>query len=291
MLAIRRTTGNRVGFRCRLILAVSILALGAGGCRGPATRTPRPSDTPEGTPAAVIVATLTALAVEGQPTRTLPPTSTAPPTSSHETISTSAPTPTPTAQIAGEEQEESTKETPAAAKQTVTPTPEEETEDKTPTSAATTEPTPTEQTDPSTATPVPSATAEPQNSGEVPGVVTDFRVVYHNGFTQGLVGVYEPGAFPWLDLLVQLGGTWYGPERQPDDGIEAMPLPEGCHWVASGGFGTLPNGEAWWAESGTSGTASLIGPNGEVMVEVPLEITFRSSGGEGSDPGPSPTPT
>jgi hypothetical protein len=123
----------------------------------------------------------------------------------------------------------------------------------------------------------------------------DARVVYHDGFSQGSVGFYEPGAFPWLDLLVQLDGVWYGPERQPGDGIEASPLPEAYRWEATGSFQALANGEAWWTESGTKGTARLVGPGGTVMVELPIEVVFRSGGGGGDggspDPGPQPTPT
>jgi hypothetical protein len=291
MLATRRTAVDRAGFWCWLTLVLSVLTLSAGGCRGLSTRTPEPSPTPQGTPAAVIIATLTALAVEAEPTRVPPPTSTIDPTSSHETVSSSTPTSTPTADAIGGGDDESAMKTATAVQQAVTATATEQVEDETPTSAPTTEPTPTEQSASPTVPPVSSATPEPETSDEPLPVVTDFRVVYHDGFTQGLVGVYEPGSFPWLDLLVQLGGTWYGPERQPDDGIEASPLPEGYHWVASGGFGALPNGEAWWSESGTSGTATLIGPNGEVVVQIPLEVTFRSSGDGGSDPGPPPTPT
>jgi hypothetical protein len=120
----------------------------------------------------------------------------------------------------------------------------------------------------------------------------DARIVFHNGFSEGTMGIYEPGSFPWLDLLVQMGGTWYGPERQPDDGIQAKPLPEGYRWEASGGFGTHPNGEAWWTESGTDGLGRLLSPDGTVLLELPLQIVFRSGGG-GSDSGggPEPTPT
>jgi hypothetical protein len=123
--------------------------------------------------------------------------------------------------------------------------------------------------------------------------VADARVIYHNGFSQDGIGIYERGAFPWLDLLVRLGGTWYGPEREPDDGFQAVPLPEGFRWEAEGGFGTLPNGEAWWAESGTTGTARLVDTSGAVLVELPLQITFRDRGGSGGDGGPGvpPTPT
>jgi hypothetical protein len=70
-------------------------------------------------------------------------------------------------------------------------------------------------------------------------------------------------------------------------------LPEGFRWEAEGGFGTLPNGEAWWAESGTTGTARLVDTSGAVLVELPLQITFRDRGGSGGDGGPGvpPTPT
>lgn len=94
-------------------------------------------------------------------------------------------------------------------------------------------------------------------------------------------------------MLVQLAGdppTWHGPEREPGDGIEVVPLPAGYHWEATGGFEALPNGEAWWAESSLVGTACLIGPGGTVLVEVPLQIAFRSEGGD-LEPGPEPTPT
>jgi hypothetical protein len=127
----------------------------------------------------------------------------------------------------------------------------------------------------------------------MPEQVTDARAIYHNGFSQDGIGIYERDAFPWLDLLVKLEGTWYGPEREPDDGIHAVPLPEGFHWEAEGGFGTLPHGEAWWTESDTTGTARLIDTSGVVLVELPLRIAFRGSGGGGGDgePGVPPTPT
>jgi hypothetical protein len=138
-----------------------------------------------------------------------------------------------------------------------------------------------------------TATVAPASATETPAGVTDARAIYHNGFFQDGIGVYERGAFPWLDLLVRLGGTWYGPEREPDDAFHAMPLPEGFYWEAEGGFGTLPNGEAWWAESGTTGTARLVDTSGAVLVELPLQIIFRKSGSGGGngEPGVPPTPT
>jgi hypothetical protein len=123
--------------------------------------------------------------------------------------------------------------------------------------------------------------------------MVDTRVVYHNGFSQDGIGVYEEGAFPWLDLLVQLGGAWYGPEREPGDGIQAAPLPDGYRWQTAGSFGSLPNGEAWWAESNTEGIARLIGPTGTILVELPLRIMFKSSGSDddGGEQEVHPTPT
>ena len=105
--------------------------------------------------------------------------------------------------------------------------------------------------------------------------------------------MYERGTLPWLDLLVQLGGTWYGPEREPADGIDAVPLPEAYHWETEGAFACLRNGEAWWAESGTEGIARLIGPDGTLLVSVPLRVTFRDSDVSGDAPKTSvpPTPT
>jgi hypothetical protein len=120
----------------------------------------------------------------------------------------------------------------------------------------------------------------------------DAKVVYHNGFAQDGMGKYERGAFPWLDLLVRLGETWYGPEREPDDGIVAQPLPDEYRWEGDGGFGVLPNGEAWWTESATEGVARLIGPSGELVLELPLRIEFSEPGEGGEEvacPPPNPT--
>lgn len=167
-----------------------------------------------------------------------------------------------------------------------------------PTATSEEEPTPTsvppsEQPSSEPSTEVPTATFTAESPTETPVRATDARVIYHNGFSQDGIGVYERGGFPWLDLLVRLGETWYGPEREPDDGFQAVPLPEAFRWEVEGGFGTLPNGEAWWAESGTTGVARLLDTGGEVLVELPLQIIFRDSGrGDGNEePGLSPTPT
>jgi hypothetical protein len=76
-----------------------------------------------------------------------------------------------------------------------------------------------------------------------------------------------------MDLLVQMGGTWYGPERQEDD-ISVAPLPEGYYWTVTNSFATMLNGEAWWTGPGVSGEATLIGPDGSVVVRLPLRIEF-----------------
>jgi hypothetical protein len=129
--------------------------------------------------------------------------------------------------------------------------------------------------------------------------VLEARVIYHDGHNQAGVGIYDGGVLPWMDLLVRLGEDWYGPEREPDDGINALPLPPRYRWEAEGGFGILPNGEAWWTKLATEGTARLIEPTGKVILELPLRVIFRGSGEKGekepepepSSPPPPPLPT
>lgn len=113
-----------------------------------------------------------------------------------------------------------------------------------------------------------------------PPDVTDVQVIYHDGYYDDGAGRYEEGVFPWMDLLARLGNTWCGPERAPLDDIDAQPLPDGLHWECEGGFGCHPNGEAWWTESSNQGMARLIGPSGEVMIEVPLNVDFQGSDNE-----------
>jgi hypothetical protein len=190
-----------------------------------------------------------------------------------------------------------TKETPTAVAVTPLPTDTAEISTRVPsaTPTATRQEEPTATTVPPSESPTqaPTATFTPRPPTATPLRATDARVIHHNGFSQGGIGVHERGAFPWLDLLVRLGGTWYGPEREPDDGIHAVPSPERLRWEAGGDFGTLPNGEAWWTESGTVGTARLVDVDGAVLVELPLQITFRGgrSGGGDGEPGLPPTPT
>jgi len=187
----------------------------------------------------------------------------------------------------------------------MTPVSPEHRPSMTPTSDATSTSPPTRELSPTpeaaaerpTATPRPpteTPTHTPKPPLHSPTVVSviDTRVVYHDGFSQAGFGVYEHGTLPWLDLLVQLGGTWYGPEREAGDDVNAVPLPDGYRWETEGGFGCLWNGEAWWKESGTEGVARLIGPDDRQLVEVPLQVTFRGpvSGREDTGPGVSPTP-
>ena len=156
---------------------------------------------------------------------------------------------------------------------TYTPLPPTDTPD-TPTATATL-PAPTSVP---TDTPVPPApptdapTATPLPALEV----NETRVIYHDAevvYDSG-IAKYESEISPWLDLLVRLGDTWYGPERQEDD-VEATPLPEGYRWETEGSFSSSPNGEAWWTAPGIQGRAHLIGPDGSVLATLELEVEFE----------------
>ncbi len=163
-----------------------------------------------------------------------------------------------------------------------------------PSPSRTVEPTPTSTPTPSptasqtpTVTPPPTLTPVPPTATAVLIVAAETRVIYHDGTEQDGVGFYEAGAVPWLDLLVRSGDTWYGPERQPDDGINALPLPAGYAWRAHGGFDTLPNGEAWWTGPANEGRAWLSTAGGITVAELTLRVEFA----DGSQPGPKATPT
>ena len=276
------------GRRAYILLFV-VLAVGLSGCRAPATLPTKPSEVSGAiTPAAAVAATLASLVQEDATASPFAaPTETATPDQDP------SPHPSETPEGAGEDDSSAGGgEATSAGTPTDTPLP---TSAPSPSTVPVTD-TPSPSRIPATASPRPvweTPTEEPESSTSsgTAGVVMDARIVYHNGFSEGTVGIYQPGAMPWLDLLVQLGGTWYGPEREPDDGISASPLPEGYQWQTSGSFGALPNGEAWWNESGTAGVARLIGPGGAVILELPIQIVFRSGGGGGSDSGPAPTPT
>jgi hypothetical protein len=205
-----------------------------------------------------------------------------------QSVSTQPPTTVPTATLPPTPS--LTKPAPTATPMPPTPTPSPAATD-TPTPLPTDTPAPT-----ATFTPIPPTVVLPTATPVPSTQVTDARVIYHDASCVGGICRYPKGAFPWMDLLVRLGDTWCGPEREPNDDIDAQPLPETYHWEASGGFGTLPNGEAWWAKPSTEGTARLIGPNGELLVELPLRIAFRGSGedkdsdGEEKPPEPKPQP-
>jgi len=280
-----RTGRNSLWLSVWLVVVVT----GVAGCRAPAMDTTAPPELLGSiTPAAEVAATLAALVAQVGAT------------ASPSAVPRATATPDPESSPQPSDTRQSTREldSPASGGEatlsktaTATPPPT-----ATPSPTAVRAPdTPSPSPVPPTGTPMPTPvppTEEPRDSASSggPGVVMDARVVYHNGFSEGTVGIYEAGAMPWLDLLVQLDGTWYGPERQPDDGIDASPLPEGYQWQASGSFGTLPNGEAWWTESGTEGVVRLIGPGGTVKLELPIHVVFRGGGGD-SDSGPAPTPT
>lgn len=174
-----------------------------------------------------------------------------PPTPSPTLKPVATMTPMPTATTAPTNTPELPTNTPAA---TATPLPPTET----PTGAP--EPTPLP-TDTPTVTPV------------LIVQVGEGKVIYHDAQLVDGLARYETGVPPWLDLLVQLDGSWYGPERNEDD-IEAAPLPEGYRWETSGSFSTLPNGEAWWEGPGVEGEASLIDPEGNQLVTLQLKVDF-----------------
>jgi serine/threonine protein kinase len=164
---------------------------------------------------------------------------------------------------------------------TATPSPSH-TAEPTPTRTPTASPSPSQTP---TVTPTDTRTPVPPTATAVPIVAAETRVIYHDGTEQDGVGFYEAGVVPWLDLLVRIGDTWYGPERQPDDGINALPLPAGYTWQAQGGFDTLPNGEAWWTGSANEGRAWLSTAGGLTVAEVTLQVVFRG----GSQPEAVPT--
>lgn len=86
-----------------------------------------------------------------------------------------------------------------------------------------------------------------------------YREEYGEGWRD--VGQYRAGMTPWMDLIVLFpDGNWYGPERNPGDGIEAQPLPEDFWWEVTEDFGVTPNGEMWWKGLGPEGLATLHGP-------------------------------
>jgi hypothetical protein len=119
--------------------------------------------------------------------------------------------------------------------------------------------------------------------------VGNAMVIYHGGVEQDGVGIYEKETLPWMDLLALLDDTWYGPERAPDDGIDAQPLPEGYRWECDGGFACHPNGEVWYVGPENEGTAHLYNPGGEVLAELPLKVAFHGGDGGGEEPPPPPT--
>lgn len=152
---------------------------------------------------------------------------------------------------------------------TFTNTPEPPT--NTPTATATLIPTPAP-TDTPLPTPPPTETP---TATPVPIVeVGEARIIYHDvEVVYNDVARYKAGLQPWLDLLVRVGNTWYGPERQADE-IDAVPLPEGYRWETEGSFTSFPGGEAWWTAPGVEGRAKLIGPDGSLLYTLKLRIEF-----------------
>ncbi|MBN2549529.1 MAG: hypothetical protein JXB15_10250 [Anaerolineales bacterium] len=128
-----------------------------------------------------------------------------------------------------------------------------------------------------TVTPIPPTATVILTSTPTPVVVTEWRVIYHDSEMKNGVATYQAGDIPWIDLLVKLGNLWYGPERQFNDEIEALALPSGYYWKTEGGFACNPDGEAWWTEQFNDGLARLYGPDGQVLLEVPLKVKFEGT--------------
>jgi hypothetical protein len=156
-------------------------------------------------------------------------------------------------------------------------------------SASSTAPVPSATTKPPTDTPPPApnntpthtlAPTVPPTVAPTPIVVSDSKVIYQGAVIQNGIATYKEGTVPQLDLLVKLGDTWYGPERVPNDGIDALALPSGFHWQVEGGFGCNPTGEAWWTQAFDTGTARLLGPDGQLLVTLPLKVHFVQGGGD-----------
>ena len=156
------------------------------------------------------------------------------------------------------------------AEETATPTPEEEPECT---------PTPT---------PTPTDTPTPKPPTPTVAVVQDWSVIYHDAKSFCMDwGRYDQGVTPWMDVLVKLADTWYGPDRYQGDSVEPLPLPEWYNWVCSGSFGCLSNGEAWLAAGGQksppvctekeyTGKAKLYGPDGRFVIELSLRVIVES---------------
>jgi hypothetical protein len=110
----------------------------------------------------------------------------------------------------------------------------------------------------------------------------DASGAYREEYEEGLrdVGLYQSGMTPWMDLLVPFpDGNWYGPERNPSDGIEALPLPEDFWWEVTEAFGVTPNGEVWWMGQGTEGVATLHGPESALALMVTDAISSTAWSG------------
>jgi hypothetical protein len=150
--------------------------------------------------------------------------------------------------------------------------------------------TPTEEPEPTaTPTPVPPDTPTPLPPTPTVAVVTDWSVIYHDAVTFCMdSGTYNPGITPWMDVLVRLGETWYGPDRYSGDAVQPLPLPEDYSWVCTGAFSCLRNGEAWLSGSGEkappacsetvyTGKAQLFGPGGGFVKEIELRVTVVSN--------------
>lgn len=142
-----------------------------------------------------------------------------------------------------------------------------------PTATATVAPTPLP-----TDTPTPTVPPRPSDTpAAMPAplpTASQGQVIYHDARVAVTeVGQYPAGTQPWLDLLVQLDGNWYGPERYSDE-ITAVPLPPGYRWEVEGSFSALPDGQAWWTGPDVHGHARLLAPDGSELYALHLMVGF-----------------
>jgi hypothetical protein len=115
--------------------------------------------------------------------------------------------------------------------------------------------------------------------------VPDSGIVFHDSVSshqdaapEGRVdtGDYRENAVPWIDLLVNMNGAWWGPNRQPNDGLNPQPLPPGYRWQVTDGFGALPDGEVWWIGPNNEAWAILYNPNNQEVLRFLFRVNVAS---------------